>query len=193
MQIPYIYFFSSRENVVLKQILHSSQWKRIFRLVETISFQYLIYPFHWKQFFHLLEIYFKRILYYSQWQRISCLLETIFFHSEFFGNHYCNWKEANNFKKNLISATVEETIFFNFFQILTRMEVFFRFSEITFFKESFILASWNGFPKFSSIFSIPNRGTSFFGWWKRIFYRMLHSSEWKRNFLVFFYSYQMLC
>ena len=91
------FFFSSRENVVLKQILHSGQWKRIFRLVETISFQYLIYPFHWKQFFHLLEIYFKRILYYSQWQRISCLLETIFFHSEFFGNHYCNWKEANNF------------------------------------------------------------------------------------------------
>ena len=83
-------YFSSSENVVLKQILHSGHWKRIFRLVETILFQYLKYPFHWKQFFHLLEIYFKRILYYSQWQRIFCLLETIFFHSDFFGKHYCN-------------------------------------------------------------------------------------------------------
>ena len=76
-------FLSSSKNVVLKQILHSGQWKQIFRLVETISFQYFKYPFHWKQFFHLLEIFFKRILYSSQWQRISCLLETIFFHSEF--------------------------------------------------------------------------------------------------------------
>ena len=88
-------FFLSSENIVLKQILHSGQWKRIFRLVETISFQYVKYSFHWKQFFHLLEISFKRILYYSQWQRISCLLETIFFHSDFFRNHYCNWSEAN--------------------------------------------------------------------------------------------------
>ena len=29
-------YFSSSENVVLKQILHSGHWKRIFRLVETI-------------------------------------------------------------------------------------------------------------------------------------------------------------
>ena len=59
------FFFSSSENVVLKQIFHSGQWKRIFRLVETILFQYLKYYFHWKRFFHLLEIYFKGILYYS--------------------------------------------------------------------------------------------------------------------------------
>ena len=71
-------FFSSSGNEILKRILHSGQWKRIFLLVETILFQYLKYPFHWKQFFHLLEIYFKRILYYSQWQRIFCLVETIF-------------------------------------------------------------------------------------------------------------------
>ena len=48
-------YFSSSENVVLKQILHSGHWKWIFRLVETILFQYLKYPFHWKQFFHLLK------------------------------------------------------------------------------------------------------------------------------------------
>ena len=83
-------FFSSSKNVVLKQILRPGQWKWIFRLMETILFQYLKYPFHWKQFFHLLEIYFKRILYYSQWQWIFFLLETIFFHSDFFGNHYRN-------------------------------------------------------------------------------------------------------
>ena len=40
---------------------------------------------------------------------------------------------------------LEETVFFLFFQILTRMEVAFRSSEIAFFKVSFILASGNGF------------------------------------------------
>ena len=94
-------FFSSSENIVLKQILDSGQWKRIYRLVEAISFQYFKYPFHWKQFFHLLEIYFKWILYHSQWHRISCLLETTFFHSNFFQNHYCNWREVNIFLKIL--------------------------------------------------------------------------------------------
>ena len=40
MQIPDIYasFFSSSENVYLKQILHSGQCKQIFRVVETILF-----------------------------------------------------------------------------------------------------------------------------------------------------------
>ena len=41
-------FSSSYGNIVLKRILHSEQWKRIFRLVETILFQYLKYNFHWK-------------------------------------------------------------------------------------------------------------------------------------------------
>ena len=186
--------------------------------METILFQYLKYPFHWKQFLHLLEIYFKRILYYSQWQRIFSLLETIFFQSDFFGNHYCNQREANIFKNILISATLEEPFSSVFFQILTQMETAFRFSEIAFFKESFILASGNGFsinyklcafirsffllvdamleisckPVFFH-FSIPNSRSSFSGQWKRISYRMLHSSEWKRIFcLVFFYSDLML-
>ena len=111
--------------------------------METILFIYLKYLFHWKQFFYLLEIYFKRILYYSQWQRIFSLVETIFFHSHFFGNHYCNKREANILKKNFL---LEETAFFNlFFQILIRMKVVFRSSEIAFFKESFILAGGNGF------------------------------------------------
>ena len=84
--ISYI-FFSSSENIVLKKIPHSGLSKRMFWLVETILFQYLKYYFHWNQFFHLLQLYFRRILYYSQ---IFCLLETIFFHSDFFGNQYCN-------------------------------------------------------------------------------------------------------
>ena len=71
-------FFSSSGKVVLKRILHSGQWKRIFWLVETILFQYLKYNFHWKQFFLFLGNNFKRILYQSQSQRIFCLVETIF-------------------------------------------------------------------------------------------------------------------
>ena len=104
--------------------------------------QYLTYLFHWKQFFHLLEIYFKQILYYSQWQRIFFLVETIFFHSHFFGNHYRNYRRQY-FKKILF--LLEETVFFILFSILIRMEVAFRSSEIAFFKESFVLASGNGF------------------------------------------------
>ena len=87
------------------------------------------------------------------------------------------------FKKILL-----KTVFFNFFfQILIQMEEAFRSSEIAFFKESFILASGNGFSinyklcafnrsffslvdtilkldlnQFSSIFSIPNSASSFF-------------------------------
>ena len=41
-------FFSSSENIFLKRILHSGQWKRIFWLVENILFHYLKYLFHWK-------------------------------------------------------------------------------------------------------------------------------------------------
>ena len=96
-------FFASSGNVILKRILLSGQWKRIFWLAETILFQYLKYAFHWKQFFHLLEIYFKRILYYRRSQRNFCSVETIFFHPDFFGNHYCNQTDANIFLKNLIS------------------------------------------------------------------------------------------
>ena len=100
------------------------------------------------------------------------------------------------FLKNLVSARR------HFFQIMIRMEVAFQSSEIAFFEESFILASENGFPvnykllfgaffcwwtqflklsekQFSSIFSLPNSGSSFSGQWKRSFYGMLHSGEWK--------------
>ena len=90
--------------LIFQQILHSGEWNLIFWLVETILFQYLKYPFHWKHFFHLLEIYFKRILHYSHWQRIFCLMKTIFFHSHFFRNYYCNKREANIFKNFFISA-----------------------------------------------------------------------------------------
>ena len=90
------------------------------------------------------------------------------------------------FKKILF--LLEKTVFFKFFfQILIQMEEAFRSSEIAFFKESFILASGNGFSinyklcafnrsffslvdtilkldlnQFSSIFSIPNSASSFF-------------------------------
>ena len=177
-------FFSSNENAFLKRILHSGQWKRIFWLVENILFQYLKYPFH----LHLLEIYFKQIIYYSQWQRILCFAEMIFFHSDFFGNHYYNIREANIYKKDLISARRNHFLQF-FFQILTRMEVAFRSSKIAFFKQSFILASGNGFSInyklcafirsfflladtmleirckaiFFDFFFIPNSGSSFSG------------------------------
>ena len=146
--------FSVNCKLIFQQIPHSGEWKLIFWLAETI--QYLKYPFHWNQFFHLLEVYFKWILHYSQWQGIFFLF------------------------------LLDETVFLIFFQILIRMEVAFRSSKIAFFKEYFILASGNrcsinyklcrfiwiffswwtqflklGANQFFSIFSIPNSGRSF--------------------------------
>ena len=111
--------------------------------METLLFQYLKYPFHSKQFFYLVEIYFKRILYYRQRQQIFCLVETIFFHSHFLETIIAIRRRPIFKKKNLFLP--EETVFFNFFRILIGMEVAFRSSEIAFFKESFILAIGNGF------------------------------------------------
>ena len=101
--LPVIVFFLSSKNVVLKRILHSGQWKLIFWIVDTILCQYLKYPFHWKQFFHLLEMSFKRILYYSQWQRIFFLVETIFFHSHFLET-IITIRGRRKFLKNLVSV-----------------------------------------------------------------------------------------
>ena len=110
-------------------------------LMETILCQYLKYPFQWKQFFHLLEIYFKRILYYSYWQRIFLLVETIFFHSHFF------WKPLMQLEGVHFCCKKPSSLFFLLFsfQVLVRMEVTLRSNEIAFFKESFVLASGNGF------------------------------------------------
>ena len=74
-------FFVLAEIQFLKNNLIPASGKLIFWLVETISFQFRKYFFYWKQFFHLLEIYFKPILYYGQWQQIFCLIGTILFHS----------------------------------------------------------------------------------------------------------------
>ena len=138
-------FFSSSGNVLLKQILHSGQWKWIFRLLKFILFQYLKYPFHWNQFFHLLQIYFKQMLKQSQRQRIFCLVETIFFHSDFFGNHYCNQRDANTYKKKSYFSWMKSfSSFFFFFEIVTQMEVAFLSNEIAFFKEFLVLASGSG-------------------------------------------------
>ena len=104
--------------------------------------QYFKYPFHWKQFFHVLEIYFKRILYDSQWQRVFFLVETIFFHSYFLETIIAI--RGRQYLKKILFL-LEETVFFILFSILIRMEVAFRSSEIAFFKESFVLASGNGF------------------------------------------------
>ena len=50
-----------------------------------------------------------------------------------------------------------------------------------------------GVNQFSSFFSITNSGINFSGKWKLIFYRMLHSGDWKHIFcLVFFYLEQIL-
>ena len=98
--------------------------------METILCQYLKYPFHWKRFFHLLEIYFKRILYYSQWQRIFFLKETIFFHSHFFFETIAEIRGTPKFLKHLVFARRNRVLFF---QALIRMEVAFWSSEIAFF------------------------------------------------------------
>ena len=56
--------------------------------------------------------------------------------------------EGGHFKKILLllKETVFFILFYFFFQILIRMEVAFWSSEISFFREFFILAGGNGFP-----------------------------------------------
>ena len=98
------------------------------------------------QIFNLLKAilpFLKQILYYSQRQQIFYLVETIFFHSHFFLETIIVIRRRPIFLKNIfISASRNR--FFPFFQMI-RMELAFRSSEIAFFKESFILASGNGF------------------------------------------------
>ena len=148
--------------------------------METILFEFLKYPL-------LIFLYYSKdiVLDYSQWQRIFCLVETMFFHSHFFETIIAIRGRPQCFLK--IWFLLEEIVFFNFFQILIRMEVAFRSNEITCFEESFILASGNGFlinyktlcfyseffffwwtkflklgvNQFSSIFSNPNSGSIF--------------------------------
>ena len=69
-----------------------------------------------------------------------------------------------------------------FFQILTRMKVAFRFSEIAFFKESFILASRNGF-------SINYKLCAFI-WNFFLLVDAMLEIRCKPVFFNFFYSYQ---
>ena len=161
-------FFSSSGNVDLKQILDSGWWNPIFSpvLVKAFSvqcklvfltnpsfwlmeidflasenhlFQYLKYSFLWKQLFNILNKSFITATgngFSVQWKRYSFIhifLETIIairgrpiFKET---SYFCQRKPFSSF----------------FFQILIRMKVAFRSSEIAFFKKSFILASGNGF------------------------------------------------
>ena len=99
------------------------------------------------QIFNLLKAIFpflKQILYYSQRQQIFYLVETIFFHSHFFLETITVIRGRPIFLKNILFLLVETVFFFPFFQMI-RMELAFRSNEIAFFKESFILASGNGF------------------------------------------------
>ena len=135
--------------------------------METILFQLLKYHFHWKQFFHLVEIYFKRILHCGQWQRIFFLLETIFFHSYIFETIIVIRRRPIFLK---ILFLLVETVFFNFFKILVRMEAVFRSNGIVFVKpfgfiQSFLLLEdsileFRRKPIFFD-FSISNSGSSF--------------------------------
>ena len=56
-------FFSSSENVVLKRILHSGQWKHIFCLVKTKFFPFLV-----KAFSVQCKLIFQKILHSGQWK-----------------------------------------------------------------------------------------------------------------------------
>ena len=126
--------------LVLKQILHSGQWKLIFWLVEIILFQYLKYTFHWKRLFYHVGVY-----------PLLKAVATNFLFTEngilslrFFFEIIIAIRRRPIFFLKQILFLLEETFFKFFFQILTRMEVAFSSSEIKFFKESFILASGNG-------------------------------------------------
>ena len=82
------------------------------------------------------------MLYQSQWQRIFLLVEPIFFHSYFFLETIIAIRGRPKFLKHLVSARRNRVLFF---QALIRMEVPFRYSEIAFFRKSFVLASGTGF------------------------------------------------
>ena len=94
------------------------------------------------------------------------LVETIFFD---FCRYSCEWKQlfpANGneiFSKSFIKTSVYE-FWVNFKQCA--------------FIQSFFFCCWKALLKldlkqFSSVFSVPNSGNSFFALWKWIFYRML--------------------
>ena len=111
--------------------------------METFLCQYLKYLFHRKQFFHLLEIYFKRILYCSLWQWIFFIVETIFFHSHFLET-IKGITGRQIFLKNLVSAGRNR---------------FLKFSSDTDSNESSFLIQRN------RIF----QGILYSGWWKAVF------------------------
>ena len=151
--------FSVQCKIIFQQIFYSGQWKLIFCVVETILFQYLKHTFHWRQFFHLLEIYFKQIL------------QPVATDFQFSGNDILSFTfvqmpssqlEGGQYLKKYILFLLGETVFFLFFQILIRMEVAFRSNEIAFFKESFILASGNGFRSITNFVLLFG---FFFCWW----------------------------
>ena len=56
--------FPPSVNLFLQQIRYCAQWKLILQLVEILLFQFLKYPFYWKQVFHL-----------RQRQPIFCLIK----------------------------------------------------------------------------------------------------------------------
>ena len=107
--MPFSFTFS--ENLVLKQIRHSGQWKLIFWLVETILFQYIKYTFHWKQLFHHVGIY--------------PLLQPVATDFLFTGSDILSFRfflkpklqldRRQYFFLKQISFLLEETVFFNFF------------------------------------------------------------------------------
>ena len=70
----------------------------LFWLVETILFQLLKYPFYWKQFFRLMEIYLNPLL--RPVARIFCLMGTIFFDSYFFWKQLLPLEGDHYFKKS---------------------------------------------------------------------------------------------
>ena len=59
--------------------------------------------------------------------------------------HYLNYRKSYLKLLLLLLFLLAETVFFNFFQTLIRLEAVFRCSKVAFFNEPFILASGNGF------------------------------------------------
>ena len=166
--------FPPSVNLFLQQILYCAQWKLILRLVETILFQFLKYPFYWKQGFHLVEIHFKHIFYYDQWQQIFCLIKC---RPNFKQEHYsCSFKPFSWIFTDIpVSGSsffrlVEMKILSNPSQRLVYSNFGLISNHILQFKAFFCY--WKaGVNQFSSIFLLPNSGNSFSGYRKRIFFQ----------------------
>ena len=134
----------------------SVKWKRY-------SFIYILF---WKRSCNYWEANIKKKSYICSWKVFS------------FSRHWFEWKQFFGTLKLYFSTNASFWVVEMNHRLITNLVLLSR----AFF------CWWTPFLKlgvyqFSSIFSVLNSGSSFSGWWKQIFYKILRSWERKRIFL----------